>query len=177
MFENVEQLWTAHRAGIRRVVTSRVADHNDAADLMQDVFLKLHRHFDKVRRASNVRSYVHRLAANVVTDHYRTDNRRNEPSAVYSDFSDNEPSFTAAFAVCCLRKYLNQLPADQRDALLRTELGNESQKELATRLGLSHSGAKSRVQRAKKHLRQLILNCCPYESDRYGNLWLPDENA
>ena len=45
-----------------------------------------------------------------------------------------------------------------------------SQKALAERLGLSLSGAKSRVQRGRVKLRELLLGCCHVDFDRRGNI-------
>jgi RNA polymerase sigma-70 factor (ECF subfamily) len=57
-----------------------------------------------------------------------------------------------------------------RDALILTELEGWSQKQLAEKAGISLSGAKSRVQRAKEKLKEVIFNCCTYEFDKYGNI-------
>jgi RNA polymerase sigma-70 factor, ECF subfamily len=38
-------------------------------------------------------------------------------------------------------------------------------------LGISLSGAKSRVQRARKKLKELLLECCHFEFDRYGTVF------
>ena len=56
------------------------------------------------------------------------------------------------------------------EALLLTDYEGLSQRELATRLGLSFSSAKSRVQRAREMLRQLLLDCCHFEFDRLGRV-------
>ena len=58
------------------------------------------------------------------------------------------------------------LPAIYRDALRLTEYDGLTQKELAQRLGLTVSGAKSRVQRARQLLRQTLLECCHFELDQ-----------
>lgn len=50
--------------------------------------------------------------------------------------------------------------------LYLTEYEDLTQKELAQRLGLSLSGAKSRVQRARTRLEALLLDCCHFELDR-----------
>jgi len=42
--------------------------------------------------------------------------------------------------------------------------------ELAERLGLSVSGAKSRVQRGREQLKQALLDCCQFEFDRRGRV-------
>jgi RNA polymerase sigma-70 factor, ECF subfamily len=73
-------------------------------------------------------------------------------------------------ADCCLRPMIEALPAIYRDALIMTDLEGLSQKALAEKLGISISGAKSRVQRAREKLKEEILNCCQYEFDKYGNI-------
>jgi RNA polymerase sigma-70 factor (ECF subfamily) len=42
------------------------------------------------------------------------------------------------------------------------------QKEVADRLGLSLSGAKSRVQRGREKLRQNLSECCDIETGKNG---------
>jgi RNA polymerase sigma-70 factor (ECF subfamily) len=58
------------------------------------------------------------------------------------------------------------LPEPYSQALILTEYEGLSQKEMAERLGISFSGAKSRVQRARRKLRDLLLQCCHFELDR-----------
>ena len=65
----------------------------------------------------------------------------------------------------------SQLPGPYRQALILTEYQGLTQKQLAERMGLSLSGAKSRVQRARKMLKELLLECCHFEFDRYGTVF------
>jgi RNA polymerase sigma-70 factor, ECF subfamily len=65
---------------------------------------------------------------------------------------------------------VNALPEPYREALYLTEYQGLSQRDLAVRLGLSFSGAKSRVQRAREKLKQLLLDCCHLEFDRRGRI-------
>jgi RNA polymerase sigma-70 factor, ECF subfamily len=58
------------------------------------------------------------------------------------------------------------LPDPYRDAIVLTEFDGLSQKELAGRLGISVSGAKSRVQRGRALLKRQLLDCCQFEFDR-----------
>jgi RNA polymerase sigma-70 factor (ECF subfamily) len=62
------------------------------------------------------------------------------------------------------------LPEQDRQALILTEYQGLTQKELSERLGLSFSGAKSRVQRAREKLKQELLACCHFELDRRGHI-------
>lgn len=50
------------------------------------------------------------------------------------------------------------------------KLHNVTQKELGERMCLSVSGAKSRVQRARVKLKEMLLGCCQLEFDRLGNV-------
>ena len=51
-----------------------------------------------------------------------------------------------------------------------THFGGMAQNRLAGELGLSFSGAKSRVQRARKMLKDMLLECCHLEFDRRGSI-------
>ena len=62
------------------------------------------------------------------------------------------------------------LPDAYREAIVLTEFEGLTQKELADRLGISLSGAKSRVQRARGQLKQMLLGCCQFEFDRRGGI-------
>jgi len=45
-----------------------------------------------------------------------------------------------------------------------------SREELSERLGISFSGAKSRVQRARAKIKQQLLDCCHFELDHAGRI-------
>src|SRR5260221_14706069 len=70
----------------------------------------------------------------------------------------------------CIQEMIDDLPVDYRQALLLTEYEGLTQRELAERLGLSLSGAKSRVQRAREKLKAMLLDCCHFEFDRLGKI-------
>ncbi len=45
-----------------------------------------------------------------------------------------------------------------------------SQKEIASRESICLSGAKSRVQRGRKLLKEMLERCCRFQLDRHGNV-------
>ncbi len=69
-----------------------------------------------------------------------------------------------------INHFIEQLPEPYREAITLTELQGMKQKDLAVKLGISLSGAKSRVQRARKMLKDLFFECCHFEFDRYGTV-------
>lgn len=71
-------------------------------------------------------------------------------------------------AIGDMTRMLNGLDPDYCEALCLTELGGLTQKQYADMKGLTYSGAKSRVQRARSLLKQELLKCCHYHFDKYG---------
>ena len=65
---------------------------------------------------------------------------------------------------------IDALPEPYREAIILTELEGLTQKELGERLGISLSGAKSRVQRGREQLKQALVDCCKFEFDRRGRV-------
>lgn len=65
---------------------------------------------------------------------------------------------------------MTELPEKYRQALLLTDIQGLTQQQLADQLNLSLSGAKSRVQRAREKLKDVLLGCCHLEFDRRGQV-------
>lgn len=168
MTPTVESLWANFASQLRNFIRSRVHDHAAAEDILQEAFLKIHRKLPTLRSDQKVEAWIWRIVRNAITDHFR----RDRPTAQLSDEVQLavEPAADLPDLACCLRKFVDQLTPAHRDALLLTEWDGVPQTALAKRLGLSASGAKSRVQRARAELKELLDACCRFELDRRGNL-------
>ncbi|OPX87330.1 MAG: ECF RNA polymerase sigma factor SigE [Pelotomaculum sp. PtaB.Bin104] len=86
-----------------------------------------------------------------------------------ADESEEDRSFNSEISTC-LRTMIDQLPEKYKQAIIITEFQNVTQKELSQKMGISLSGAKSRVQRAKEKLKEMLLDCCYLELDWRGNV-------
>ena len=73
-------------------------------------------------------------------------------------------------AASSLQKMIDLLPEKYAQALTMVEFQGLSQIQLAQKLNLSVSAAKSRVQRGRKMLKDNLMNCCHYEFDKYGTI-------
>ncbi|HKF37839.1 MAG TPA: RNA polymerase sigma factor SigZ [Ktedonobacteraceae bacterium] len=140
---------------------------------LQDVFLKIHTHIDTLREADKLQSWIYQIARNAIHDYYRMHQTALElPEMSY--MPDDRFDDVVSELIPCIQHMIDDLPADYRQALILTEYEGLTQKELAERLGISLSGAKSRVQRAREKLKIMLLNCCHFEFDRLGrviNYW------
>jgi RNA polymerase sigma-70 factor (ECF subfamily) len=86
------------------------------------------------------------------------------PEALFAELSVHEAEEQELKAV--FHRLLYSLPKPYRDALVLTEFEGLTQPELAKRLGISLSGAKSRVQRGREQLKELLLVYCHREFSR-----------
>ena len=158
-------------AGLRAFIRSRVGDDADAEDILQEVFIRVHRNLCCLPEPEWHRpeSWIYQIARHLIIDHYR---RRRELVAIPEnwpaepDMPEEDPEALLALS---LREMIDELPEPYRQALILTEYQGLSQKQLAERLGISLSGAKSRVQRAREKLRDMLLRCCHFEFDRRGH--------
>jgi RNA polymerase sigma-70 factor (ECF subfamily) len=171
MMTEVSTIWKDFHRELRAFIQTKTRNSSDTDDILQEAFIKIIRNFDKVSQSANLRHYLYGIVRNTISDHFRNSKSTGGADDVTEPFSPGETqSLNATIAECCIKPFINKLPAHYREALLITEFQQVSQKELAMMLGISYSGAKSRVQRGKEKLKELILSCCLYQSDVYGNL-------
>ena len=153
----------------------RVGNHQDAEDLLQDVFLRAHVALGGVEDKGRVRPWLYRIAANAIVDYHRRKRlptRPALPGGIPDELAVDEtgPENLNGEVLSCLPSAIRELPEKYRHALTLADLEDRTQKEVAEELGISLSGAKSRVQRARKKLKAILQSCCRFELDRLGNI-------
>ena len=167
--------WDQVRAQLRALIGRRVGDPEAVEDLVQDVLLRFTTAAAGGEQFRSLPAWLGRVARNAVIDYYRT-RRRQEPLEESSEradpsawpYPDNADDSGVRELAQCLRPLIEQLPTMARDALVLTDLDGLTQAAAAAELGLSISGMKSRVQRARLQLRALLIACCPVTIDRRG---------
>lgn len=171
MTKEVTNIWTTFHKELKAFVLNKTRNSADTDDILQDVFIKIIHNIEKVNQAENLRHYLYGIVRNAINDYFRNKKQIVDSSEFEEKITEEETqSLNTTIAEGCIKPFINKLPDNYRDALLITEFQDISQKDLAKRLNISYSGAKSRVQRGKEKLKELILNCCAYQSDKYGNL-------
>ena len=164
----VESIWERLASQLRSFIRSRVRDHAAAEDILQEVFLKIHQKLPSLRTSERMDAWVWRIVRNAITDYFR----KARPHEALPEGFDlaREPQTDLPDLRPCVRQLVKLLPPDFQKALLLTEWAGLTQEEMGKQLGLSPSGAKSRVQRAREQLKKLLLDCCNFELDRRGNV-------
>ena len=163
--------WAEVLDRLRSFVSSRVGDPELAADITQDIVVRSIAS-GALDRVDDPTAWLYRSARNAVIDHYRT-RRTHESVAVLDGWPDPDtsgdlPNTATRELARCLQPLLNDLPPTARDALTRVDLDGQTHQQAADQLGISVSGMKSRVQRARRQLRELLSGCCQVDLDRTG---------
>jgi RNA polymerase sigma-70 factor (ECF subfamily) len=173
------RVWTQLHANLRSFVGRRVREHADVDDIVQRVFLQVHRALPTLRDSDKLHAWIYQTTRRVIVDFYRSPAHDREVAAgSAADFADDlvavdgdETGESAARELSrCLEPLINSLAAADRQALQMVEFEGMTQVEAAARLGLSVSGMKSRVQRARLHLRAALGDCCRIAFDRRGGV-------
>jgi RNA polymerase sigma-70 factor, ECF subfamily len=167
---STESVWQHLGDDLRTFLRRRVADEHVAEDLLQETFLRIHRGVSELKDGNRVTAWVYQIARNVIHDYYRR-NRRGEAPLDALDVAADQPSTIPM----CIRpewidELIGQLPEGLQDAVRLAEVEGLTQREVADRLGLTLSAAKSRVQRGRRLLREALDGCCTFQFDRRGNL-------
>lgn len=164
--------WKELDAKLRPFVARRVRTPADVDDVVQEVFLRIQRSASTLRDDDRFGAWVYRIARSVIVDHARAVRRNllvhgeapDETALPEADGSAEEE--LAAYVAT----FVAMLPSPYREALTLTELQRVSQKEAAAMLGISGSGMKSRVQRGRERLREIVQASCDVALDVRGRV-------
>jgi RNA polymerase sigma-70 factor (ECF subfamily) len=169
---SAQQIWNELNYDLEKYICSKVNHEDHCNDILHDVYLKLVANVEKVATVDNVKGYLVRIASNTIADHYRTlrNDSLDEPDGSVSNISADCCYPSATLSESFLNEVIGQLPPKYREAFVKIEIEGLTQQSYAASAGISLSGAKSRIQRAREQLKELILQCCEYQFDRYGNI-------
>jgi RNA polymerase sigma-70 factor, ECF subfamily len=155
----------AVRARLHAFIARRVENAEVADDLTQEVLLRLvASEHDPVAQPS---PWLFRVARNAIIDHYRARTIRARTisnTAPLADLAEDpfadDPSAAQRELATCLGSLVDQLDEPYRWAVAAVDIEGRSQTSLAHVAGVSVSGMKSRVQRGRRQLRQLLTEYC-----------------
>lgn len=126
---------------------------------------------------ARLEAWIYRITRNAIHDWHRR-HRPDEPMS--SELGDRLAAPEAEVELArrlapTVRACIERLPDNYRRALVDSDLKGVPQKALSAELGLSYSGLKSRVQRARRMIHEMLLTCCHFELDQRGGVisWTP----
>jgi len=154
------------RDRLRVFIARRVENPETAEDLTQEVLLRLVRS-SRSDELHNPTAWLYRVARNVIIDHYRGRRPGQASDAIDPDATDpvtdpfaDDPGSARRELALCVRSLIEQLAEPYRSAVRAVDLDGVTHAAVSASTGLSVPGVKSRVQRGRRRLRDLLLTCC-----------------
>ncbi len=149
---------------LRAFAVSLCGDVERADDLVQETLLKAWNHFDSFQEGTNLRAWLFTILRNTYFSECRRrrrevedrDGKRAADLAVHPD----QPGY---LDMQDFRAALNLLPPDQREALVLVGAAGFSYDEAAAICGCAVGTIKSRVNRARSKLTELLSVASPHE--------------
>jgi RNA polymerase sigma-70 factor (ECF subfamily) len=164
-------VWTEFAGRLRAFVARRVLPGIEPDDVVQEVFVRVMRHLPSLREADRIESWLFQIARNTLHDAMRARLRRDSRTDALeidlpAEAETEELRAAEAELAPCLAPMVARLAEPYRQAIELTSGQGLTQAEAAMRVGVSFSGMKSRVQRAREQLKAMLLRCCEVEVDR-----------
>jgi RNA polymerase sigma-70 factor (ECF subfamily) len=145
----------------------------DVDDVLQEVYLRVQRGLPALKDEDRLIPWLYQVARSAVLESARQRARhplareeRDEPALAEDESSVATETGLAGFAAAAITR----LPSPYREALTLTELQGVTQTAAAKLLALSPSGMKSRVQRGREKLRELLESSCDIALDVRGGV-------
>ena len=156
-------LFEEFNAPIYNYVLRMVADHDRAADITQDTFIKAYRKLDTLTEATSTRSWLYRIATNTAIDDMRR--RRNvttmsDDQPTFANRADQRPGPEAQVMAATLdervQRALMTLRPNHRQCLLLSDLEDMSAQQIGEVMNLSYGAVRTLLCRARGEMRRAL---------------------
>ncbi|WP_095498256.1 RNA polymerase sigma factor SigZ [Paraferrimonas haliotis] len=164
-----EQVWNEYRQSLWAFLNSKVNNHADADDLLQDILLKSYDKLSSLEDITRLKPWLFQIANHTLVDYYRRQKNLHHTDDVELIAQLDEPSITHELSRC-IGTFLKGLPEESAQLLQAIDIEGVSQKAYAQQHGIPYSTLKSRVQTSRQQLKRLYERCCQYDLDSRGRL-------
>jgi RNA polymerase sigma-70 factor, ECF subfamily len=153
------RLYEAHRIAVHAYFVGRTADRWAAADLMQEVFMRVWQRLPELldRSPDGQRAWIFTVARNLSIDTFRRERTRQGAEAALADEPTHAPpgaatAIIAAERVAVVNEAIKRLPERQRTTLAMAAVGGLTSAEIATVLGVPAGTVRYRLSLARRTL-------------------------
>ena len=172
---SIKEIFLKERKRIEGFIRNRVANVEDAEDILQDTFYQLTESFNIMEPIEKVASWLYKVASNKIIDLYRkkkTESLETLNSSVFNNADDDnssdvgelflmpyivdEDTYSRALIWDEIEKALDDLPVEQRDVFVMHELEDKSFKEISELTGASVNTLLSRKRYAVLYLQERL---------------------
>jgi RNA polymerase sigma-70 factor (ECF subfamily) len=167
------RLYQAHRVAVHAYFAGRTGGHPAAADLMQDVFLRVWQHLDELAGMpeDRRRAWIFTAARNLSVDAYRLQHTRAAAEQALAHEPARPPppvsaAVLAAERVAVVGEAIRRLPEQQRVTLALAAAGELTSAEIAAALGVPAGTVRYRLSLARRSLAEALGHYDEPEEER-----------
>jgi len=168
-----EQLISEHQTTVYNIALKIMGNPDDAADAAQEALIKVFKNIKKFKGDSKFSTWLYRIAHNVCIDEYRK--RKNKSTyvtrSIDEQYEDGENPIMSVpdtsltpeeqllknERIQMLNKAINSLSPVSRTAILLRDVRSFSYEEIAEIQKCSLGTVKSRINRARTQLKEIIM--------------------
>lgn len=166
-YDEASEIWLNYKDGLYAYLLKRVKDHTLAEELTQQSLMKVYTSCCSGRDINNVKSWLFQIAHNLMIDHHKKSSKIVTGIPEQAEENNKDEYIEAAKWI---EPLIELLPEKYAHPLKLADIKKQKQDDIATELGLSLTATKSRIQRARKMLKDKIQECCLLELNDKGQL-------
>ncbi|MFA8436745.1 MAG: sigma-70 family RNA polymerase sigma factor [Marinifilaceae bacterium] len=166
---DIHNIYRRYSTHLLAFIRQQIRDASTADDLLQEIFLKTMESCISDKEIKNLKSWLFQVARNTIADYFRQQNKPFQAEDYINLNHLNSADFQQILSDD-VADLIALLPEEYALPLIWSDIEGIPQKEIAKKLDISLPGAKSRIQRARKKLRDQFFECCDIEFDAQGNI-------
>jgi len=165
-------IWAEFNEKLFNYIKSMVSNEHDAEDILQTVFIKVYKSIDSLDDPDAIKSWIYKITKNTVIDFYKKKKDMAVEPEKFLNLEDEveENDNLNDELVNCIKNMIFTLPPKYKDVYDMYENREMKHKEIADALDISVSNSKVRLKRAKTIFKDMLVDCCDFEVDVYGNV-------
>ncbi len=162
---SVHQVMAEVQAEFLRFLVYRLGNRDEAADVLQNFYVKVLDRIDDVRDSEKLRGWMRKVLHSTLIDHYRVQSKRRIIESEHGNFTklmdSEEAEHELDRMICiCLYQLLPTLKSDYADILWRIDIVGEARESVSASLGISENNLRVRLHRARHALRDRLKETC-----------------
>jgi len=170
MPKSLEEIWDEFGLKLKQFINRQVRDESVADDILQEVFLKIHSSLVNLKDEDKLESWLYQITRHTMIDHLRRQRKEQELPEEWEAGQNEHENEAIEKLAPSIKAMILMLPQKYKEALVLTEYQGLTHRQLADKLGISLTAAKSRVQRGRQKLKEMLLACCHFELDKRGKV-------
>lgn len=151
-----KEIWDEHNGHLFNFINTKIEDEQSAEDILQEVSIKLLDNLNRETEIRNYKTWLFQVTRNTIADYYRRHRKHSELTIAQSEISSNSRACFCDLSGFVIQTYL---PQKYSEPLYLSDIEQKPQQEIAEMLRLSLTATKSRIQRGRNKLKELVSDC------------------